>query len=660
MIERRAARLSSARMSRRLSPLPLLGLALLVVRTAAGQGLAPAPAAPAPGADDADLEAPESPKAGVSADVTVVATRLGIPTAGSTVRVLTRRDVEKSVARSLPELLRALPGVDVRRRGVEGIQADIGLRGGDYNGTLILVDGEPVNDPQTNHLSTDLDVPLDAIERVEVLYGAGAALYGSNAIGGVVNVVTRGAALGKARAAFEGRYVHGTHSLDAGSFRAATRLGDSVSVAVDGSRAESAGFRDDADFSSNALRVSSRLDTARGPLTLALGYGGRRYGAYAFYGTRFPNQQETTRTRTARLSSELTFGSWTLSPSIALRAHHDDFVLERSNPAFYENLHDSDLSTARLFARTPLLGGSLVLGAEAGRESIESTNLGVRRRDRVAGFLEVGRPFDVDAPGRGGLTAGLRADAYDGFGSRLSPHAAVSVSPLAGLALRASVGTAFRIPTFTDLYYSDPQNRGNPNLRPERSTSWEAGATVDLGAVSLDAAYFFRRATDLVDYVRSAPTERYEARNVRKADISGVEATAELRLPALRGEGVALTRLALHAAYVFVDLAKLSAAADGATEGKYVLDPLHTKWDLLLGARLPFGVEASSRLTYFSRPTFADGVFLVEARLARPLLEGDVLELYVEGENLGNRRYEERPGVPLPRRTFAAGLRLTW
>ena len=88
------------------------------------------------------------------------------------------------------DLLRYLPSVDVRRRG-PGVQADVSLRGADYNGTLILVDGEPVNDPQTNHHSLDLDVPADAIERIEVLYGSASALWGSEAVGGVIHVVTR-------------------------------------------------------------------------------------------------------------------------------------------------------------------------------------------------------------------------------------------------------------------------------------------------------------------------------------------------------------------------------------------------------------------------------------------------------------------------------------
>ena len=279
----------------------------------------------------------------------------------------------------------------MRRRGPDGVQADVSLRGADYNGTLVLVDGEPVNDPQTNHHTLDLDVPADAIERVEVLYGAASALYGSEAIGGVINVVTRGGSLGKARAQLEGRYVHGSHSLDAGSLRLATKVTDAVTVSVDGSRSESSGFRDDREHAIGAFRASVRVDTAVGPVTLAGGTADRAFGAYAFYGTRYPNQQESTRTRSLRLSADLAVGGgWSLAPSASVRNHRDDFVLERTDPDFYRNLHETDRTAFRLVARRPLLGGTLAVGGEAGRDTIDSTNLGDHARSRTRRLRRAG------------------------------------------------------------------------------------------------------------------------------------------------------------------------------------------------------------------------------------------------------------------------------
>lgn len=621
------------------------------------------PAAGLSGAEDppaspAEKE-PRPPGPAVESQVTVVATRLGVAEPGATVRVVERAEIEHLPVRTLPELLRQLPGVDVRRRGVEGIQADIGLRGADHNGTLLLVDGEPVNDPQTNHLTADLDVPLDSVERVEVLYGAASALWGSGAVGGVVNVVTRGAAIGRKRAELEGRYVHGSHSLDAGSIRTAYKVLDALSASVDWDRGEWSGFRDDTEHWREVVRAAVRWETGSGPVTLSGGWAGREYGAYAFYGTRYPDQQESTRTKTARLSADLSAGGWTLSPSFSLRAHHDDFVLERSDPSFYRNVHDTDTVSGRVVARRPFLGGTLAVGLEAGRESISSTNLGDHRRDRGALFLEAGRPFDGSRPEGGGAKLGLRIDSYEGYGTRVSPLVTAHLALAPGVTARASAGTAFRVPTFTELYYSDPQNVGNAGLDPERAVNVEVGALWTRGTLSLDGAVFYRDARGLIDYVRNEASGPFDARNVRRALTTGVEGVVTLS-PRLLERRPALTRLALQATYLWADLESLSEEAGGAVEGRYVLDPLRYKLDLLADAALPLRAKAGARLSCLSRYASDETAWLLSARVGVDLLEGEILEVYAEGDDLLDERYEERRGVPAPGRTLAAGARLTW
>jgi vitamin B12 transporter len=611
----------------------------------------------------AQEEPPEETQRHVRTDVAVVASRLQDPDPSTTVRVLTREDIDAIPGRSLPELLQSLPGVDVRRRGVNGIQADVSLRGSDHNGTLILVDGEPVNDPQTNHLSLDLDVPVDGIERIEVLYGAASALYGSSAVGGVINIVTRGARLGRAQAQCETRVEHGSDSLDGGGFRGAMKITERLTATAEWARTEWSGFRPDTESGTTTVRVSGRWDSTLGSVDLSGGYASRRYGAYAFYGTQYPNQFEATRTRTVRAMATLSIGAWTVVPSFGIRAHHDDFILERDDPAFYENVHDTTRTRGSVFARRALFGGSFAAGAEAGADSIRSTNLGDHTRETQALFLEWGRDLG-GREGANGLRLGLRADHFAGFGWHASPRAGVFVTAAPGLHLRANVGTAFRVPTFTELYYSDPQNRGNANLEPETSLSVEAGAALDVGAFRLDGAFFHRHGKNLIDYVRSSPAEPYQARNIRAADVNGVEISAGWRHGHRRDAAAtvwsaALTRLAVQATYDFVDLAALTAAA-GATDGKYVLDPLHVKWDFIAEGRLPAEINASTRLSYLSRPSNANGVWLWNARLGRDLLQGSILEVYVEGENLAGASYEELPGVPLPGRLLRAGFHLTW
>jgi iron complex outermembrane receptor protein len=436
--------------------------------------------------------------------------------------------------------------------------------------------------------------------------------------------------------------------------RLASRITDSAAVSLDWNRSESSGFRDDTEFSTNTLRFSGRLDTSRGPVTLTLGYATRDFGAYAFYGTTFPNQQESTRTQTGRLAAELNFGKWTVTPSVAIRDHHDDFILDRNRPAFYRNIHDTLVPTGRLVFRRPVGTGILAAGAEAASEEITSTNLGDHNRSRTAVFMEFEQPLSKDANTR----LGLRWDAFSDFSSRLSPQLSFSYGISRALKLRASGSTAFRVPTFTELYYFDPQTRGNPDLAPEKSWSVEAGARYEEKGFMLDGALFYRDSQDLIDYVRYAPGNPYVATNIRQAEFTGIELAAGVAFA--QRSGARITRLDVHFSYLFFDLEKLSAEAGGALEGRYVLDPLRSKFHLALSGVLPFEVTATARASYFQRPSTQTPGPIFDLRLGRQLFEGQIIELFVDGLNLTDRTFEERAGVPLPGRTFHAGFQVTW
>ncbi len=148
--------------------------------------------------------------------------------------------------------------------------------------------------------------------------------------------------------------------------------------------------------------------------------------------------------------------------------------------------------------------------------------------------------------------------------------------------------------------------------------------------------------------MRTADDPVFRARNVRKAVTDGVEASAAWARgrPGVPFDSLAPGRLGLHG-----PRGALAAAAGGAVEGRYVLDPLHVKVDAQAGLALPVSLALTARVSYFSRPSFTDGVWLLSSRLAWQAFQGRILEVFLEGENLGNVRYEDVPGVPLPGRT---------
>ncbi len=110
---------------------------------------------------------------------------------GRTLAVVTADDLARLPVASVTDALRLLPGVWVRQRGPFGSQTDISVRGASFGQTLVLVDGVRINDPQTGHHSGDLPVALEDIARIELLAGAGSSLHGADAVGGVINIITR-------------------------------------------------------------------------------------------------------------------------------------------------------------------------------------------------------------------------------------------------------------------------------------------------------------------------------------------------------------------------------------------------------------------------------------------------------------------------------------
>ena len=125
-------------------------------------------------------------------EVEVKENRMQIPflKVSQNITLITRANIQATPARSLQELLAFTPGIDVRQRGISGVQADIGIRGGSFEQTLLLVNGIKLSDPQTGHHMMNIPVPLQAIERIDVLKGQGSRIFGQNAYAGAINIIT--------------------------------------------------------------------------------------------------------------------------------------------------------------------------------------------------------------------------------------------------------------------------------------------------------------------------------------------------------------------------------------------------------------------------------------------------------------------------------------
>jgi outer membrane receptor protein involved in Fe transport len=359
--------------------------------------------------------------------------------------------------------------VDLRQRAPAGVQADLSLRGGAFGQTLVLVDGVRVNDPQTGHHNLDLALPLGSISRIEILKGAGSTFYGSDAVGGAVNLVTRPpraslVSLGAGVGSF------GLNQQQAAL--SAVRRG--VAQRFSFSRDFSRGFRPNRDYRSLALASQTNVSTPLGSAALTLGHADRPFGADRFYGNF--GSWERTRTWFASLRQEL--GAATQA-TLGYRRHTDLFLLERYRPELYTNRHAAASYQASVRRRDDFgRNTTLHYGAETTADRIGSNNLGRHRRAGGAGYAAL----EVRALRRYSFSAGLREQYYGGGRWVASPSLAGGAWLTPALKIRASASHAYRLPTFTDLYYRDPATAGSPDLRPERAWSYERARAGGRGA----------------------------------------------------------------------------------------------------------------------------------------------------------------------------------
>src|SRR5688572_1539679 len=441
--------------------------------------------------------------------VTAAATPVELGSITRTMTIITREQIEALPAHTIADVLRLAPSVDVRARGIMVVQTDFAIRGANFGQMLVLVDGVRLNDAQSGHHNGDIPVPLDAVERIEILQGPGSAIFGADAFGGTVNVITRRTA----PASFQVR--GGADDYASGSGQWSFERGGAsqmLSVAAD----RSSGFMYDRDFK-NAI-VRSR--TSFGRSTVSVSYLWRGFGANNFYGGNAPSREWTNQTLLAGEHALGTAAGWSWRLGESYRSHGDHFIFNQTNPALSDNQHRSHAVLATFAGSRPAAGGTASIGVEGGADWIRSTNLGNHATSRVSGFAEWRRPVAKTAQ----FDATLRVDGYDEFGASVSPSIGAGWWPAPRLRLRASVGRAFRVPTFTERYYSDPANLARADVGPETSWAGEAGADVLVGGGwLLQSTLFGREDHDVIDWLRPTTADRWQTYNVRDVSTLGFE-----------------------------------------------------------------------------------------------------------------------------------------
>jgi iron complex outermembrane receptor protein len=506
------------------------------------------------------------------------------------------------------------------------VQTDFSIRGAPFGQNLVLVDGLRINDSQSGHHNGEIPLPSLAVDRIEVVAGPGSAAHGADALGGTINVISR---QDRHRAASLTAGQHGY--VDVQGSASADPL--PVGWMVSGWGSRSSGFAFDRDFAMGGAAVRGHASRA---IRFDIRHQRRAFGANGFYGPS-PSKEWTDQTL-ASAGWQTARGAWSTSVDGLARNHGDHFRWDVARPGFAENRHRTNAFELTFTAGRAIgTGGHVTIGASGGGDWVVSSNLGDHRYGRGSLFAEWRQRLN----GRATVQAGVRLDRYSSFGSAASPTLAVVTALTERLRVRASAGRAFRVPTFTELYYSDPNSLGQAGLRAERGWSVDGGLDGTWrGGFSGSFSVFGRWDEDVIDWVRASAADRFLATNIRDVSTAGVEASVTGRW------GSSLVRLTY--AGLRVD------APAVALFSRYLLEYARHQTGVSLAVPVVAGVRAALNVDRRNRYD-GQAYDLVGARISRTFGRADV---FVDASNLLDETYVEVPGVEMPGRWVSVGVTL--
>ena len=451
-------------------------------------------------------------------EVIIQSSRIDIPFSENSknIRVISRNDLISMNVVNLIETFQKISGIDVRQRGVNGTQADLYIRGGTFDQTLLLVDGFKLDDPQTGHHSLNLIIPIQLIERVEVIKGSAARVFGQNAFTGAINIVTIDPAKSKSKIKFlKGSYnqnhfqgLLGNNILKSNSFSYY-------------SYNESDGYRYNTDYINKEFFFKKKIFLKKIPLNFLSYFSDRKFGANGFYASPdAADQYEETQGSLVGLNSIINKNNLIIKPKVYWRRNQDKYIYVRNNPSIYRNLHlNNKIATSLDFSLLSNFGIT-GLGFEYSKIYLRSNNLGNRNREISNVFIEhLFYLFDSKID----LTIGGSYNNYSDFGNYFYPGIDLGVKLFKNVKFYSSFGSTFRIPSYTDLFYQDKTTIGNTKLVPESAKNYELGFRLYKNKMLYNISFFKRNSENLIDYVKDDIEDLWQARNISSLNTIGAE-----------------------------------------------------------------------------------------------------------------------------------------
>ena len=634
----------------------------------------------------AQTSAPDTLKTQNLGDITVTASRLDqrARETGRNVTVIQGSELSRFPVNSIDDLLRCLPSLEVQSRGSFGAQADITLRGSTFNQVLILLDGQRINDPLTGHFNAYFPIAPAEIAQIEIVRGAGSALYGPDAVGGIIHIVTKTFVAQRPTEQYSAQAtgLRGEWKLwhaNAGGFAQTQRLRLGGGVLLNKTQGQlrdrPSNRRSDVDLKTYSLSAAYDL-TPQLSVALRGALDRRDFDAQYFY-TTFASDLSRERTTRDFVQGQLRFQPRAGQQTELQVAHSYSTDYYAFSPTGRANEHQMRYSNAQLH-HTQALGTGLKLGAGGQYDDrrIQSNNQGNHQTAHygIYSLLAYSGLRNLTA------TGSLRLDHDEAYGNVLIPQLNLSYAPVPALVVRGAVGSSVRAANFTERYYNTLTPRagatiGLPTLKAERATNYELGADLTpTPGLTLKATAFVRAGRDLIDYV---PLDRAEV--IRQTGLTDLAVLSNNRrytlaqnLRAVRTQGVeteiwaqtplgALLRLDAVAGYTYLTNSSpvvsqyLGAFARHQVTGTVTLRA--GRYGSLSVSGL-YKERDEAKVDAISRRLTADyAVF--NARLEAAVVP-ERLFLVGQVQNLFDAQYADLLGAQMPGRWLMAGLRLNF
>ena len=608
--------------------------------------------------------------------VTASLTPVSASKTGRNILIIKGDVLQKLPAQSIDELLRYVPGMEVQSRGPMGAQADFTIRGGTFQQVLVILDGIRLNDPLTGHFSSYIPISPAEIDRIEILKGASSAIYGTEAVGGVIHIISKTFANKKQNNGHKinaqltaGDY--GLFNAQAGAFIHQKNTTASVGVTTNNTKGQQLrGTKGYFNLTTISASVKQAL-SENTSIAYRFGYDDRDFNAQNFY---------------------TTFLSDTATESVISRWHHLKFMRKKNKHSFsfdagYKEANDvyrfrkavsANVNNSSLFQALALHdysfneNSTLTSGVQFISRKIVSNDRGNHEVSNAGAFVVLNQKIGKALQ----LNPALRVDWNERAGWELIPQLNASYRYESFL-FRGSIGRTTRDADFTERfnnYQRNPvpsgQRIGNPDLISEASLSYEVGADYYLNSsLKISTTWFERFQQDLIDYIftpyanmprkvnLTAGGNYFLANNIDKVNTTGIE--TDLQYTHEFGE-----KHSLSGALGFVWMRSRSS---DTIPSLYVsnharelinFNVMYRYKKIALSTNGMFKARRSQPIAAPFVPISSD-YFVLNTRVDLFLLK-DIFAAFVQADNIFNRRYSDLLGSIMPTRWVMGGVKVNF